>query len=340
MCEINPPISKIVLRADFDIASQPSDLIVPIPESVHVGGFVLCNKPGSESTLNEYIEFLSSPIKVGIGHVEPKAVYEGLSEVYFSGLQLDKVKVASRYYSDPIQEIDLPVDSDTVSLDLHAESLTSGSDAPKDSLYLIYDFLWEGEGTVSLNHDIRLSRMTLTHEYTPLEWIEQSGKEADFLATESRGELVYLHYTRPFWQEISTMNISEAIRYLQARADQQKGNIAVLGLEINVNLLGWGGPLLILALLSNLFVYLLHTSRLVQEEQNTVAHYPWVGFFPDASSALLRIASILVIPVLACIAVAIRSAPSSVLASIWSGIIGIVVCVLGVIVLYKLRSLR
>ena len=322
------------------ITSQPTDLVVPIPDDVHVGGYALCNKPNQDATLNEYVDFLSAPFKVGVGHLDAKDVYDGLSEVYFSGLQLDGIRIASRTYTEPIQEIDLPIESDTLTLDLYPESLSSNTATQKDSLYLIYDFLWADEGKVSMNHDIRPGRITISHEYTPFEWLKENRQEAEYLARESNGELVYLHHVRPFWQEVSTMNISEAIRYLQARADQQKGNIAVLGLEINVNLLGWGGPLLILALLSNLYVYLLHTKRLVQEEPSAVLHYPWVGFFPDRSSTLIRISSILIIPVLACVAVTIRSAPSSVAASIWSGVVGVVVCVLGVMVLYNLRSLR
>ena len=318
-------------------SDQPADIAIPISDEVRFGGFVICNKPGTSATLNEYAEFLSAPIQVGIGGFEPRAVYDGLSEVYFADVQLQWIKVVNPHYSESLHEFTIPIASDSVSIDLHVASLDK---APNSPLVLTYNFLLQEEGNISINRDIDPSRMIISPRLSPLDWYAVNGPGGDLLAKEKRDELFILHHIRPFWQEISTMTLPEAIRYLQARADQQQGNIAVLGLEINVNLLGWGGPLLILALLSNLYVYLLHARRLMLNDSATVSDYPWVGLFPDPASTLLRIFSLCIIPVFACIAVSIRSAPTSVAASIWGGLVAIVVGILGVFIIHTARMIR
>ncbi len=303
---------------------------LPLAPAFGVAGVASCNLPAAGDPLAAYTRFFLEPSRVQVASVNAPQIYGELAGL--AQLGQDDVLVDSVYVlidTEPGSKLDA-VDKVVHAGDtLHLQMVDSLRVQSVDSLSVVAR-LRRGPGRWPLEWSMELAGVVGYPEHDrPLDWLQTTGWAG---WVETRGARVVLFpHLQPFWEEVRTLTPSEAIRHLQARADAQRGNVEVLA---------WGGPLVVLAIMLYLFAQLGHLKGIAARDQAAIRDYPWIGLFDDRLSVSLVLASIVALPATANAALAVRLSSTSLVGAIWPGVAALACAAIGLMTYRRLRDLR
>lgn len=143
-----------------------------------------------------------------------------------------------------------------------------------------------------------------------------------------------------FWNETATLSLSEASRYLQARADQGVASVEVLGIRIGTSLIGWLGPFILVVVALYFLLHLRHLVTLGDDGRNAARDYPWIALFDGRLAWAMTVFSLVVLPASAALAFAVRLARPTPILAVWSAAGGLICLIAGVECLRILQNLR
>ena len=284
---------------------------------------VICPYPESNATLEEWATFIGGRVRIEVARPRPEALatflartIEELPDLAPGGLRV--MWLGTGEYPEVTRELPDGARQDSVVVSLtHSVGFNRGS--------TIVTILPASEhGTV-----LRPEGVFRSHGFTPLLRIPGS----------NRGALPVLQAS-PFWDEISTLPIAEAVRYVQSLARDEEASMEVLGFRINAQVLGWAGPPLLVVLLVHLLLHAQHLQRVGPKNPELVGDFPWLPLFADPSAQFSAAFSICVLPPAAAGLVAWRLLELSQLTAAWAGLMALLSVSLGVRTVITLRTVR
>lgn len=307
---------------------------------VGVAGFVACGLPETGDPLEAYVRFFEGTQGVRVAGVDMEEIYDGLARLAPEGPDapaLDSLFLFIGPSRDAESLLRTVIhDGDTLRMQFVDLRLARSA----DSLSVVARFS-RGRGESS-GYSFRLP-LGGTAEWRehprPLDWLRATPWGENILEVRD-GEVVLFPRLRPFWEEVRTLSLPEAVRHLRARADEQRGNVQVFGADVSTRLLGWGGPLVVLAIALYLLAQLRHLTGIAWNNPSALREYPWIALFNDRLSVAMVVVSIVLLPAVANLALAIRMANSSAFAALWAAAVAVACAVIGVLTFARLRDLR
>ena len=144
----------------------------------------------------------------------------------------------------------------------------------------------------------------------------------------------------PIWEEVRTLSIPEAVRYVQSLARNEDGTMEVLGFRVSAQILGWAGPPLLVMLLVHLLLHARHLQRHGPKHPEVIEEFPWLPLFADRSAQVSAVLSLCVLPPAAAGLVAWRLLELSPVTAAWAGLMALLTVSLSVRVLKTLQGVR
>jgi hypothetical protein len=150
---------------------------------------------------------------------------------------------------------------------------------------------------------------------------------------------------QPIWNQVRDKDISSAISYLKEKSFQFKNEpknseVDISGLKVTADYIKYVGPFLITALLLYLSSLTEHLIRTYSGRNTEPKSFPWLGLFPDLTSRILTVASILLLPNLVILTLIWKSSLPFVSACLWTLIILLTVGSISIRIVYRLFKLQ
>lgn len=331
------PFGRGIVKLD-SLAGNPMSLSRP----VGVAGWVACGLPETDQPLEAYVRFFEGTRGVMVAGVGSEEIYEELARLAPESpgaATLDSLFVLIDPFGNRDAESLLRTvihDGDTLRMQFVDSRLARSA----DSLSVVARFRRRGIGSSGYSFRLPLGGTAEYREHPrPLDWLRATAWGDEILES-GEGQVVLFPRLRPFWEEVRTLPLPEAVRHLQARADERRGTVQVFGAEVSTSLLGWGGPLVVLAIALYLLAQLRHLAVIAWNEPSALREYPWIALFNDRLSVTLVVISIVLLPALANLALAIRLARTSALAALWAAAVSVACAAAGIVAFARLRDLR
>jgi hypothetical protein len=135
------------------------------------------------------------------------------------------------------------------------------------------------------------------------------------LIVSEHGTVVALSSLRPVWGIVSSLNLGEAEQALERRDKEVRRSdeeyLSVLGLTIRTSVAVILAPVLLMALLLYLYAHIQHIATLASGQLQQVQSFPWIALFTSRLGRALSVLSLVVLPPLSAITIAIASSPLS-----------------------------
>ena len=313
-------------------------------DSMDVSGTVQCPIPEDNETLEAYTSFFHEMQQIEILSVDTLELAEALRAHRPTDPKYDWELTELRLLAIALDSIPLTTvtqGQDTFPVQfIHSSTLSYPESVLVSALY--GGRLPEtGEHLANIGRTFPVSLESLSvAPARPLDWLSETPWGQELLFTNSNGESVMFPRLRPFWEQIGTLWLEDAARYLQARAEQQQSNVEVLGMELRTDLVAWAGPFVVLILLVYLFAQLQHLRRIAHSDPDAIRMYPWIALFEGRLNAALVFLSVVLLPVFAAGAVSATMARSSPGPSLWAAGVAVACLVVGYRAFVELGHLR
>lgn len=182
---------------------------------------------------------------------------------------------------------------------------------------------------------------TIYQSRWPTERIIESSARWDVLVGSGEGDSPAIFPDlQPFWSEVSSLSPDDARVYLNNLAREELGRIQIMGLVIPTRTLGWAGPVIPLVIVLYLLLNLQHLRRIAGDDPTAVRRFPWLGVFDDPPSLAVMAITVLVLPAIPALLLAMRLWTTSLDVALWSGALGLLSGAAGVWTLLLLEKIR
>jgi hypothetical protein len=321
---------------------------VPFADDIEISGVVHCSIPEADAPLESFADFflndhwawsagidtlelaqelleLAERVALETGHEPPHELW--ISRVRVLAVDDDSIPLSEAFQARDTFRMQFTDRPTLMSLD----SVIIGTTLTLDG----------GSSTIGTRFTSAIAGFqAISPGGRPFDWLATTTWGDEALSTSRDGQITVFPSLQPFWEQISTYSLDEAARYLQLRAEQQQGNVEILGMQLRTDLVAWAGPFVLLILLIHLFVHLQHLRPIAHTDPDAIRVYPWIALFEGGLSVALVFLSLVLLPSLAATAVSARMARSSPASSFWAAGVAVACLVIGYRAFVELRSLK
>ena len=165
-------------------------------------------------------------------------------------------------------------------------------------------------------------------------WLStQKPKDYNQVVSRREGREILFIHLKELQNQIGSMSLPEALKFLQDKIDSTKSEVSLLGFSLEERIVIWVGPTVILVLLLFLLVHVKHLHLIWSTSDIIAKTFPWMPLFSGRLSRLLTFASIVCLPVVSNIMLLVRSNEWSEPAAYWGSMLTIAILFCGVTII-------